>query len=185
MNKRTDRRQVVIDRMADHLLSEGLAGATLRPLAAAAGTSDRMLLYYFADKDELLSALLDRISERLLHELDRAISIDPKRPFAVLLDQVWAILSSERHKPFMNIWLELAAAGARGLQPHRKVSGAIVDGYLAWVAERLEPQAEGGAPSSAPHFLAAIQGMYLLNGIGRSNIANAAMTELLEGSNRT
>ena len=54
MNIRNDRREAAIERMADHVLSEGLAAGTLRPLAAAAGTSDRMLLYYFADKDELL-----------------------------------------------------------------------------------------------------------------------------------
>ena len=54
MNFRNERREAAIERMADYVLSEGLGAATLRPLAAAAGTSDRMLLYYFADKDELL-----------------------------------------------------------------------------------------------------------------------------------
>ena len=62
MNTRDERREAAIERMADHVLAEGLAAATLRPLAAAAGTSDRMLLYYFADKDELLTATLARIS---------------------------------------------------------------------------------------------------------------------------
>jgi len=45
MSVRTDRRQAALERMADHLLREGMTGASLRPLAAAAGTSDRMLLY--------------------------------------------------------------------------------------------------------------------------------------------
>ena len=53
MNAHAVRREDAIERMTDHILLKGLAGATLRPLAAAAGTSDRMLLYYFADRDEI------------------------------------------------------------------------------------------------------------------------------------
>jgi AcrR family transcriptional regulator len=112
MNIRNDRREAAIDRMADYVLSAGLAGATLRPLAAAAGTSDRMLLYYFADKDELLTAVLDRIAARLLSELEDAISIGPPRPFVMLLEQVWAVLGSESLKPYMNVWLDLASGAA-------------------------------------------------------------------------
>jgi AcrR family transcriptional regulator len=179
MNIRNDRREAAIDRMADHVLREGLAGATLRPLAAAAGTTDRMLLYYFADKDELLTAVLDRIAARLLRELEDAISIEPPRPFAILLEQVWAVLGSESLKPYMNVWLDLASGAARDLQPHRNVAGAIADGYLAWVASRLEPQSDGAPPLSAALFLTAIQGMYLLTAIGRPAIAGAAMIELL------
>ena len=52
-----DRRGELLDRMAAHLLAHGLEGANLRPLARAAGTSDRMLLYYFADKEELFAQM--------------------------------------------------------------------------------------------------------------------------------
>ena len=73
MSIREDRREAAIERMADHLLAEGLGAATLRPLAAAAGTSDRMLLYYFTDKDERHRHLLARIAARMIVQLDSAI----------------------------------------------------------------------------------------------------------------
>src|SRR5271167_4942506 len=119
MNVRSDRRQAAIDRMADHILLEGLGAATLRPLAAAAGTSDRMLLYYFADKDELITATLARIATRMTTQLDAAIPVEPARPFSVLLEQVWAAMASEGLQPFMQVWLDIASGAARGLQPHR------------------------------------------------------------------
>src|SRR5580693_6683546 len=75
MSIRDERREAAIERMADHLLLEGLGAATLRPLAAAAGTSDRMLLYYFSDKDELLSATLQRLAARMTAQLDEAVPI--------------------------------------------------------------------------------------------------------------
>jgi AcrR family transcriptional regulator len=179
MNVRDDRREDAIERMADHLLSKGLGAATLRPLAAAAGTSDRMLLYYFVDKDELLTATLARIATRMIAQLDGAIPIEPRRPFAVLLEQAWAALASENLRPFMPLWLDLASGAARGLQPHRDIAGEIADGFLAWVTIRLQPESGGGPSPSAPLFLASIEGMYLLEAIGRGAIADSAAIELV------
>jgi AcrR family transcriptional regulator len=182
MTVRDDRREAAIERMADHVLSEGLAAATLRPLAAAAGTSDRMLLYYFADKNELLTATLARIAARMIVQLDRAIPLEPKRPFPVLLQQAWTVLASQSLQPFMPLWLELASCAARGLQPHRDVAGEILGGFLEWVKIRLQPESDNGAQLSAPLFLMSIEGMYLLQAIGRDDIADAARTELLSRS---
>ena len=174
MSVRDDRREAAIERMADYLLAEGLGAATLRPLAAAAGTSDRMLLYYFADKDELLAATLARVATRMIALLDDTIPVGPRRSFAVLLEQAWRALASQRMRPFMPLWLDIASAAARGLQPHRDVAGKIADGFRDWVAMRLHAEAR----SSAPLFLAAIEGMYLLKAVGRGAFADSAIVEL-------
>ncbi len=178
MSVREDRREAAIERMADHVLSEGLGAATLRPLAAAAGTSDRMLLYYFADKDELLTATLDRIATRMIVQLDDAIPVEPRRPFPVLLEQVWAAMASESLQPFMPLWLDLASGAARGLQPHRDVAGEIADGFLAWVTIRLQPESDGEPSLLAPLFLVSVEGMYLLKAIGRDALSESAVIEL-------
>jgi AcrR family transcriptional regulator len=178
MNIRDDRREAAIERMADHVLAEGLGAATLRPLAAAVGTSDRMLLYYFADKDELLTATLGRVATRMIAQLDEAIPAAPRWPFPELLEQVWVAMASESLTPFMPLWLDLAAGAARGLQPHRDVAGEIADGFLAWVTDRLQPQSDGEPSSLAPLFLTSIEGMYLLTAIGRGAIADSAITQL-------
>jgi AcrR family transcriptional regulator len=73
MTEQEERRQAMLVAMADHLLREGLNAASLRPLAAAAGTSDRMLLYYFADKEELLTATLVEVAQRMQPLLETAI----------------------------------------------------------------------------------------------------------------
>src|ERR1700752_3207405 len=103
MTIRDKRREAAIERMADHLLLEGLGAATLRPLAAAAGTSDRMLLYYFADKDELLSVTLHRLAARMTAQLDEVVPIGPPRSFPALLEEVWAALASRGLKRFMHL----------------------------------------------------------------------------------
>ena len=50
------RREALAERATDWALEHGLIGLSLRPLAAAIGTSDRMLLYHFADRDDLVGA---------------------------------------------------------------------------------------------------------------------------------
>ena len=179
MTIRNERRDAAIERMADHVLSQGLGAATLRPLAAAARTSDRMLLYYFAGKDELIAATLARIAARMIAELDSAIPIEPLQPFSLLLVQVWAALGTESLQPFMHVWLDIASGAARGLKAHRDIAGDIADGFLVWVTTRLERESDGGPSLSGPLFLAAIEGMYLLRTIGRGAMADSAAIELV------
>lgn len=178
MTVRNHRREAAIERMADHVLAEGLGAATLRPLAAAAGTSDRMLLYYFVDKDELLAATLDRVAARMIVALDEVIPATPQKSFGALLDQAWIALASERLQPFMPLWLDLAAGAARGLQPHREIAGRIADGFLSWVSIRLLPEDDGKPSPMAPLFLAVIEGSHLLSAFGRSSIANTAIKQI-------
>ncbi|WP_128914082.1 TetR family transcriptional regulator [Granulicella sibirica] len=185
MRTRKSSRDAAIERMADHLLCEGLAAATLRPLAAAAGTSDRMLLYYFADKDEILSVTLHRIAERMLAQLDEALPSGKPWSFRGLMKEVWPILTSRSFRPFMPLWLELASAAARGLQPHVQVVGQIADGFLAWVTSRLEVEPKGNHAASAALFLASIEGMYLLEAIGRPDLATSAGSELVSNLRTT
>ena len=65
MSRHAERREQLLDKVADHLLVAGIAGSSLRPLAEAVGLSDRMLLYYFKDKEDVIAGGLARVAERL------------------------------------------------------------------------------------------------------------------------
>ncbi|MDA5284105.1 TetR/AcrR family transcriptional regulator [Streptomyces sp. Isolate_45] len=85
----------------DHLLRQvrayvtdkGLADLSLRPLAKALGTSDRMLLYYFGSKEQLVARALDQDEGRPLLVLRRALEVAgaPTDPAAMrtMLDEAW------------------------------------------------------------------------------------------------
>lgn len=185
MTVRKKRRDAAVELMADHLLSEGLSAATLRPLAAAAGTSDRMLLYYFTDRDEILFVTLHRLAERMLAQLDEGVPVGKPRPFGILLEEVGTVVASDRVKPFMHLWLDLAAGASRGLQPHLDISGQIADKFLAWVTSRLKVDARGNLAASAALFLTFVEGVHLLEAIGRPSIAESAATAFTASSRRT
>ncbi|WP_058855301.1 TetR/AcrR family transcriptional regulator [Nocardia jinanensis] len=48
------KRAEILDAVVRYIAERGLADLSLRPLAAALGTSSRMLIYYFGTKEELL-----------------------------------------------------------------------------------------------------------------------------------
>lgn len=173
MTNRDDRRAALLDRMADHLLDHGLDGASLRPLAAAAGTSDRMLLYYFADKEELLAAVLEHVAGRMAASLGQAG--DGPRPYPELLAEVVGSVRSPAFRPYMHLWIDLAAQAARGREPYRRIAGRIADGFLAWVAQRLRPADEAAREREAALLLATVDGLALLDAVGRKEAADAAL----------
>jgi AcrR family transcriptional regulator len=174
MSIRKSRREAVIDRLADHILKAGLSGSSLKALAAAVGASDRMLLYYFRNKDDLLTAALGRIAERLTHSLDAAAPPQPV-PFQTLLATLAAAVGDPALKPYMEVWLELVAASARGVEPHRTISGAIADGFIAWAAEHLEGEDANTRRAEAALFVATLDGLMLLDAAGRGDAAARAV----------
>ena len=174
MQSRDQRREATVDAVADHLLAHGLDAARLRPLAAALGTSDRMLLYYFADKEELLTAALTRIAMRLTGLLDAALPAGRGLAFAPLFRAVWGVVGAPDLQPYMRVWLELAAGAARGQHPHRVIGHAIMDGFVAWVSERLEAPDAATRDSQAALLLATVEGCLFLDAAGRRDIADVA-----------
>ena len=54
------------------MLEHGLIGLSLRPLAAAIGTSDRMLLYHFDGKDDLIATVISTSTDRSVGDPARA-----------------------------------------------------------------------------------------------------------------
>lgn len=57
-------------------LSDGVDGASLRAIAADAGTSIGMVYYYFPTKDELFFGVVEELYQRLLKDIESAIAPD-------------------------------------------------------------------------------------------------------------
>ena len=54
------------------MLEHGLSDLSLRPLAAALGTSGRMLIYYFGSKDQLIVDILNEVRRRKEADIEAA-----------------------------------------------------------------------------------------------------------------
>lgn len=167
MTKAKTKRDHLTQVLADHVLAQGLAGASLRPLAAAAGTSDRMLLYYFAGKDDLIATVLAAVADRLARLLAVRAGTAP-----VSADQLEAelvpLITSAEFWPFICVWLEMGAMAARGDAALRAIGAAIAGQFRAWIAQRLDlPQAE--RDRAALRLLRLVEGAALLHALGQTD----------------
>lgn len=172
MNSAKTKRDRLVDTLADHVLVHGLHSASLRPMAAAAGTSDRMLLHYFSDKAELLTAILLRVSERLQAMLSEA-GLEPQ-PLERLLPMLGGLLHDSRVRPYLRLWLELAARSAHD-ELSRNIAKQIMSGFHGWVASLLIVKREDEREKQASLALATLEGLVLLDTLGMGSTVKSAL----------
>ncbi|WP_219892504.1 TetR/AcrR family transcriptional regulator [Aquisediminimonas profunda] len=138
MSIRDEQRERVVEKLSAHLLANGLAKMSLRQLAAAAGVSDRMLLYYFEDKAEVLSASLERIAGQMMASLERALPEGQVFHVADFVSRAAGVAGQPEMRGFMRLWVEVIAAAARNEVPFAAISNQIIFGFQAWVESRLD-----------------------------------------------
>ena len=173
MNIRDDRRSEALDRIAQHLLQAGLPGSGLRSLAAAAGVSDRMLLYYFTNKDEVLTLALGMLATQMAEALDRSVPLAPQRGSTELRREIRNAVGGQELRPFMRLWLEIASRAARDEPPYGQLAKVIAHSFQSWISARLRTEYDG----EAALLLATVEGIVMLDAIGCSTLADAAVLE--------
>ncbi|KPI06475.1 putative regulatory protein TetR [Actinobacteria bacterium OK074] len=104
------RRAELLDACYAYVLQHGLTGLSLRPLAAATGTSPRVLLYLFGSKDELLRELLGRARHDQVALAAAVLAPAPGAgdgdAFEVLTDRLWEWLSAPAQRPMVRLTYE-------------------------------------------------------------------------------
>jgi AcrR family transcriptional regulator len=161
--------------MGDYVLARGLADASLRPLAKAAGTSDRMLIYHFKSKDRLVAELLQHLAVEFRKVLDEALPERRAPTTGKLMHGVVRVIRQPDNDRYIRIWLEIVVAAKGGSKTHAEIGRGIVDIFMAWIAKRL-PASSADQPATLELFFALTNGMYVLDAVGRSDIADAANT---------
>ncbi|HWU77640.1 MAG TPA: TetR/AcrR family transcriptional regulator [Rhodanobacter sp.] len=100
------RKQDLTESLIDYLLEHGLADLSLRPLAAATGTSARLLLYHYESKEGLLAEVLEAMQTQLRQSFSQLLEkrSDPAQP-PLKLFWNWAI--ARRNYPYLKLLYEL------------------------------------------------------------------------------
>lgn len=163
MSIRNEQRERAIGRLAEHLLATGLAQTSLRQLAGAAGVSDRMLLYYFADKAEVLAAAMTRIAAELAGHLAVAMPDGERLPARELVLRAAALTTRPQLRPFMRLWVEVVAAAARDEAPFTAIAAQISQGFMDWVENRLAMVQGPDRAATAAAIIAIIDGVALID----------------------
>lgn len=100
------RRRALLDAAYDYVLVHGLTGLSLRPLAAAIGSSPRVLLFLFGSKDGLVQAILRRARGDELAALDRVRRAGASGGVPAAGEVIWAWLAAPEHRALLTLWVE-------------------------------------------------------------------------------
>lgn len=129
----------LLDALIDAVAADGIGGRSLRDIAAAVGTSHRMLIHHFGSRDELLLAIVEEVERRQAATLDD-LPDDPADAVAAM----WADLRRPEMWPFERLFFECYARAAQGEEPFTRLVPAAVDGWLADVDARTGGAADPG-----------------------------------------
>ncbi|MDX6233815.1 MAG: hypothetical protein QOH68_2887 [Nocardioidaceae bacterium] len=152
------KRDELTEAATDYVLEHGLIGLSLRPLAAALGTSDRMLIYHFGSKDELIAAVLAASNNRSMAFIN-AMKPAPSLRQAVL--DLWKTYSDGQVQQCQLMYVEAAALGLFGREPY---ASSIRESNAVWMAAMATHLQRSGVPAAdAPRLAGLIDATF--NGV--------------------
>ncbi len=116
------RREELAEAATDYAVEHGLIGLSLRPLGEALGTSDRMLLYHFRDKDDLVATILRTSAARSVLSIR---ALPPSRDLRSAVLDLWRASTSSPLAACQRLYVEAASLGIFGHEPYAtEVRGA-------------------------------------------------------------
>lgn len=167
-------RETLLPALATHVLSHGLGQASLRPLAKAAGTSDRMLIYHFGNKEALITELLGYIATMYSGALDAMLGDERPATRQECLARILGAGSDPAMQAFLVLWWDIVAGAARGLPGYRAAAEAMMTKQLSWL-ERQMPDGDPDPAGGARYLMTLIEGTLMLRAVGHSDTAQQGL----------
>lgn len=178
MTKTAKSRETLLPLLAEYVLAFGISDASLRPMAKAAQTSDRMLIYHFGSKNQLIAELLAYLADAYAAALAVAM---PRRAATrqQCAKQVLAITRAEPFAAYMRLWWQIVAGAAQGHREYAQSGEKILGQLLLWLEAQM-PDDDPDPQSGAKLIFTLIEGAQMLEVLGCKPIADAAIAQLGE-----
>jgi AcrR family transcriptional regulator len=158
----TQPREQLLEATLAYVAKKGVGELSLRQLAAALGTSHRMLVYHFGSKEGLMVEVVRAVEER-----QRAAAVDLAQdstlPLGEQMRRMWRRLASPELWPNERLFFEVYGQALQG----RANTTALLDGVVdAWLEPMTEVRRRRGVPlrrarAEARLALATVRGLLL------------------------
>lgn len=152
------RKTQTLTRATDYVLAHGLSELSLRPLAAALGTSTRMLLYDFGSKEQLIADVLTEARRRE----STLLSDELQKPGATqrqTLLAIWKWISAPEREPFLRLFFEVYVDAIAHPKKYKGGAHRMVDDWIESLRDRWRPT--GLDATTATLFIAVVRGLLL------------------------
>jgi AcrR family transcriptional regulator len=136
-----------------------VANLSLRPLAAAAGTSARMLLHYFGSKEALIAEVMGQVQARLQAAFQDLAANHGTAHRKTLLQDFWKVLSARPNRPALRLLFEVQMLALQNPKRYRRY---LTRNSASWrqLIERSLPSRQRNTVS-ATLYTAVVDGLLL------------------------
>jgi AcrR family transcriptional regulator len=159
----SSRRAELLDASYAYVLGHGLNGLSLRPLAAAIGSSPRVLLYLFGSKENLLREVLARARSEQIGQLSSACKIRGQRQsIEETAAHLWTWLSAPEQRAMIRLTYEafmLSLGQEPG--PWEGFAAEAAEDWLNLLVDAQGPIVHAKAEARATRVLATIRGLLI------------------------
>jgi AcrR family transcriptional regulator len=123
-------RERLLHAAVDQAMNGGITDLSLREIAAAIGTSHRMLIYHFGSREGLLVAVSRRVEEaQLAIVAGWSITMDARRS--------WQHFSDPKLWPLERLFFELYAHSLLGRPGTEGFAQAVIEPWIAMLADKM------------------------------------------------
>ena len=154
----------------------GLSRLSYGQVAKRLGTSDRVVVYYFPTKDDLVGEVLLQLGARLQATLAPALA-EPVADHLELLRRAWPVLATPEADPTFALFFEANGLAAAGREPFATLVAELVEAWITWAAAMVE-----GTPArrrgEAEAGIALIDGLLLLRLLAGPDAADRAVRRI-------
>jgi AcrR family transcriptional regulator len=139
-------KDLLLDQVVDHFVADGMGDLSLRKIAAAIGTSHRMLLYHFGSKNGLLLEVVRAVEARSrgqLGEIGQRAGPETDR----VIREMWRFVADPAQSDFERLFFALYGRALQGDEEVRPLLGESITSWLD--ANDVLAEAQGMPPDEA------------------------------------
>ncbi|MGH1492653.1 MAG: TetR/AcrR family transcriptional regulator [Acidimicrobiales bacterium] len=153
-------------------LDDGLSQLTFGRLAKRIGISDRVIVYYFPTKADLIGEVIVAMGLELQASLAEAFTT-PAADHLEMTRTAWPLLAVPENDRVFALFFEANGLAAVGREPYASLVPSLVAGWIDWAASLIE-----GTPAQrsaqAEGAIAMVEGLILIRLLAGSKAANRA-----------
>jgi len=162
----------ILDGALAAAFDDGLSQLTFGRVAKRLDISDRIVVYYFPTKDDLIGEVLYAMGAELQATLAPAFST-PAADHIELFRTAWPILARSEADPVFALFFEAGGLAATGREPFRTLVPNLVEAWIEWAATFVSGS-RSRRRREAEAAIAMLDGLLLLRQLAGAAAANRA-----------
>ena len=170
-------REEILDGALRAAIDDGLSQLTFGRLAKRMGISDRIVVYYFPTKPDLIREVLVAMGLQLRLTLAEAFAT-PAGNHLEMLARAWPLMANPSSDRIFALFFEANGLAAIGREPYASVVPVLVEGWIDW-ASNLILATNPHRRAEAETAIALIDGLLLLRLLAGPDAADRAVATLI------